>query len=222
MIPKIIHYCWFGGKPKPDDFYKWLETWKMHCPDYEIMEWNEDNFDVDMFHYTHEAYRTRDYAFVSDVCRIYALNKYGGVYLDTDVELRASFDDYLRLRAFASIERPLVGTSTIGASKEMPWLKEFLNYYQKTHFINIWGHTVRTPNTKILTRRVLPKVSLADWPTIFPRDFFCGVITPDGTPAATSNTVSIHHFAGSWLRKKTFRQRVTAIIDGLAIRYFGK
>lgn len=222
MIPKIIHYCWFGGKPKPNEFYKWLETWKAAMPDYEIMEWNEQNFDVNLCNYSREAYLTRNYAHVSDVCRVYALYKYGGVYLDTDVEVLKTFDPFLCLRAFASIERPLIGTAVIGSEAGIIWLDAFLKYYKKTHFINIWGHTVRTPNTKILTRRVLPKIGLADWPTIFPRDFFCGVINKDGVPVATDNTVAIHHFAGSWLRKKTIKQKITSIVEGFTIRYFKK
>ena len=222
MIPKIIHYCWFGGKDKPDEFHRWFEGWKELLPDYEFMEWNERNFDIRFCDYSREAYLTGNYAHVSDVCRVYALHRFGGVYLDTDVEVLKSFDPYLCLGAFASIECPLVGTAVIGSEPGAPWLTAFLDYYRHTHFINIWGHTVRTPNTKILTLRVLPKIPLADWPTIFPRDFFCGQPTADGTPSATVNTVAIHHFAASWRKKKTIGQKISSIAKGFKIRYFQK
>lgn len=219
MIPKIIHYCWFGGKPKPSEFYKWLETWKTVMPDYEIIEWNEENFDINFCNYSREAYLTENFAHVSDVCRVYALYKYGGIYLDTDVEIVKPFNNFLSLRAFVSIERPLIGTAVMASKAGMYWLERFLGYYKNTHFINIWGHTVRTPNTKILTYRVLPKIGLADWPTIFPRDFFAGIINKEGKAERTDNTVALHHFAGSWLRKKTKKQKITSIIEGLVIRY---
>ena len=100
MIPKIIHYCWFGGKPKPQKVIEYIETWKKFCPDYEIKEWNEDNFDVNMMPYTREAYKMKRFAFVSDVCRMYALAKFGGIYFDTDIEVKRSFDKLLSLHSF--------------------------------------------------------------------------------------------------------------------------
>ena len=85
MIPKIIHYCWFGGNPLPDEVKKYMETWKKYCPDYEIKEWNEDNFDLNAYPYVREAYDHRKFAFVTDVVRLYALYTEGGIYMDTDV-----------------------------------------------------------------------------------------------------------------------------------------
>ena len=143
----------------------------------------------------------------------------GGIYLDTDVEVIKSFDPFLGLMAFASIERPLVGTAVIGSRPHLPWTEAFLSYYKHTHFINIWGHTVRTPNTKLLTNKMLPKIPLADWPTIFPSDFFSGAIDKEGLPLVTANTVTIHYFTGSWLRNKTIKQKFKSLIDGFKIRY---
>lgn len=220
MIPKIIHYCWFGRKEKPVGFYRWYETWRQYLPDYKIIEWNESNFDINFCSYTREAYMTNNFAHVSDVCRIYALNKMGGIYLDTDVEVRKSFDPYLGLSAFVSIERSIVATAVIGSRAQLPWTEVFLSYYKRTHFINICGHTVRTPNTKLLTYKVLPKVPLEDWPTVFPRDFFCGEINGGGALFATDNTVAIHHATGLWVRKKTTVQKVTSIVEGIKVRYF--
>ena len=103
MIPRIIHYCWFGRKPKPEKVIEYINTWKEHCPDYEIIEWNEDNFDVNQMPFTREAYKTRKFAFVSDVCRLFALMKFGGIYMDTDVRVLKSFDDYINFKSFTML-----------------------------------------------------------------------------------------------------------------------
>lgn len=219
MIPKIIHYCWFGGKDKPAEFYKWFQTWKTLLPDYKFIEWNEQNFDVNFCSYSREAYHTRNYAHVSDVCRIYALYKLGGVYLDTDVEILKSFDPFLSLKVFLGVEQDLVGTGIIGSTPNNKCMEIFLNYYRRTHFINIWGHTVRTPNTKILSYVILPQVPISEYPTIFPRDYFCGINWVTKEAIVSENTVSIHHYAASWRRKKTIKQKITSIFEGLRIRY---
>ncbi|MCM1429790.1 MAG: hypothetical protein NC097_08370 [Clostridium sp.] len=219
MIPKTIHFCWFGKKSKPLGFDRFLETWHKHLPDYKFVEWNEDNFDVNMCDYSREAYLTSNFAHVSDVCRAYALYTCGGIYLDTDVQVLKSFNPYLALDSFVSAEGELIGTAVIGASKGAEWLKKLIDYYHDTHFINMWGHTVRTPNTKIIARSILPTLPPGKWPTIFPEDFFSGVRNDAAEIIASLNSVAIHHFAGSWIRKKTAAQRVKAIINGLKIRY---
>ncbi len=222
MIPKIIHYCWFGKKEKPENFKQYYRTWKLLLPDYEIKEWNEENFNVNYCNYSHEAYLTGNYAHVSDVCRLYALNKYGGIYLDTDVEVINSFDRFLSLDSFVSLEPPFIGTAVIGAEAGSQWIREFLRYYERNHFINMWGHTVRLPNTKILCRRIIPSLSVTALPTIFPAEYFCGIKLKNGSISAGENTVAIHHFAGSWLRNKTFSQKISSIINGFGIRYLKK
>ena len=97
MIPKIIHYCWFGGNPLPEDAQKCIASWKKYLPGYEIKEWNESNFDVNCCPYVSEAYQAKKYAFVSDYVRVYALYNYGGIYLDTDVEVKKSFNNFLNI-----------------------------------------------------------------------------------------------------------------------------
>lgn len=92
MIPKIIHYCWFGGKPLPDEVKYYISTWQKYCPDYEIKEWNESNFDVNQNQYCREAYETKKWAFVSDYARLKILYEYGGIYMDTDVEVCKPLD----------------------------------------------------------------------------------------------------------------------------------
>ena len=107
MIPKIIHYCWFGGKPKPLMIRQCIASWKKYMPDYEIVEWNESNFDINAVHWTKAAYEDGKYAFVADYVRFYALMLQGGVYLDTDVLLMKSFDGILNVGFFSALEFPL-------------------------------------------------------------------------------------------------------------------
>lgn len=140
MIPKIIHYCWFGGKEKPESVLAMIRSWKEYLPEYEIREWNESNFDVQGFSaFTREAYATRNYAHVSDVARLKALYDCGGIYLDTDVEVVGSFDPFLGCRSFCSAEHRFIGTGAIGAEKGSEWLYVFLNHYKSAHFITLWG-----------------------------------------------------------------------------------
>lgn len=220
MIPKIIHYCWFGKKEKPDDVLKMIDTWKKTLPDYEIMEWNESNFDINSFKFTREAYATRNYAHVSDVARLKALYEVGGVYLDTDVEVLKTFDPYLNCRSFCGAEHKWVGCGVIGAPKGTAWIGTFLDFYRKRHFINWWGHTVRTANTKLLTLKVWRHIPPCEAPLVYDIDVFCAKYWSTGEYVITENTVSVHHYACSWSRKKrTLGQRLSLIIKGLKMRY---
>ncbi len=158
MIPKIIHYCWFGGKEKPADVKQLIAQWHTLHPDYEIREWNESNFDVNQYAYTREAYATQNYAHVSDVARLYALYLHGGIYLDTDVEVVGSFDAFLRHRSFCCAEHKWLGTGVLGAQAQAYWVKLFLDYYASHHFITRWGHEKRTPNTKLFTLKIWPQI----------------------------------------------------------------
>ena len=105
MIPKIIHYCWFGNAPLPELAIKCISSWKRFCPDYEIKEWNEDNFDIACCPYVAEAYLKKKWAFVSDYARFWILYNYGGLYFDTDVELIKSIDDIVERGAFMGVEK---------------------------------------------------------------------------------------------------------------------
>lgn len=147
MIPKIIHCAWFGGKEKPEVVKKCIKSWKEHMPDYEIKEWNESNFDVNMFEYSKEAYNNKVWGFVADPIRIWALYNYGGIYLDTDVEVYKSFDDLLDNKFFIGFEQPhYFGNATIGAEKGNELLKEILDEYNKKKFVvkqNWWEYETR-------------------------------------------------------------------------------
>lgn len=119
MIPKSIHYCWFGGSPLPDDVKKYIESWKRFCPDYEIRQWNEYNFDVNENQYCSEAYRAKKWAFVSDYARLKILYDNGGIYMDTDVEVVRSLDPLLQYRAFSGFESEhAISTGAMGSIKK--------------------------------------------------------------------------------------------------------
>ena len=158
-IPQIIHYCWFGRNPLPNTAKKCITSWKKYLPDYEIKEWNEDNFDVNIIPYTEEAYNARKYAFVSDYARFWILYRYGGIYFDTDVEVVQSFDDILQRGNFMGCERSYQTASRkvnnetgvenssmtamglgvapglgIGAAPHLAIIKELMNSYNGQHF----------------------------------------------------------------------------------------
>lgn len=208
MIPKIIHYCWFGGKPLPEDAREYIETWKKFCPDYEIKEWNESNFDIDHYPFTREAYDAGKYAFVADVARLHALHEYGGIYLDTDVELLKSFDPFLRHQAFTGFEDATHLTTGIMASeKGGRWIKENLDYYRDRRFIKTDGTQDTLPNPEIITEHIRKKgllfnnsyQEIKNVVSVYPKDYFCPKSHVSGKTDITPNTVAIHYFAGSWL-----------------------
>ena len=114
MIPKVIHYCWFGGNHKSELINKCIESWKKYCPGYEIIEWNESNFDINICEYTKQAYDAKKYAFVSDVARLYIIYNYGGIYLDTDIELIRDFGDLLNYDAWFNWETERFIATSLG------------------------------------------------------------------------------------------------------------
>ena len=137
MIPKIIHYCWFGKGEKPKKIHKCINTWKEKCPDYQIIEWNENNFDVNKLRYTKEAYKAKKYAFVSDVARVKALYEYGGIYLDTDVIVYKSFDAVLDFKCVLGFEfGNYIATSFMACESKFYLMKEFYNLYTEKGVIN--------------------------------------------------------------------------------------
>ena len=208
MIPKIIHYCWFGRGKKPGLALKCIESWKKYLPDYEILEWNEDNFDLNMFPYAREAYDNRKFAFVTDVVRLYALSKMGGIYCDTDVEVLSSLDPFLTHYAFSGFENDKdIPTGLMASEKDGKWVNELLNYYNGRHFVKPDGSFDTTTNVKTITDitekfGLIRRNSFQDLPnlvTIYPKDYFCPKSYIDGKIYLTENTVCIHHFSGSWV-----------------------
>lgn len=204
MIPKIIHYCWFGKKEKPDSVKKCIQTWRKNCPDYIIKEWNEDNFDINIFPFVKEAYAVKKYAFVSDVARLYALIQDGGIYMDTDVRLVKSFDDFLIHKSFIGKEKPLLlSTAVIAAEKGSEWVKAFFKRYENQHFITKNGEFNDIPNTLSLSNFYNNRYpSIEQELIVYDIEYFCAKIFPSGEYLITDKTVAIHEFSGSWVDKK--------------------
>lgn len=216
MIPKIIHYCWFGRNPLPEDAKKYIETWKKFCPDYEIKEWNEDNFDLDLYPYAREAYNSRKFAFVTDIVRLYALYNEGGIYMDTDVEVTASLDKFLNHHVFSGFEDEThVPTGIIGSEKGSLWAKENLDYYIGRHFIKEDGTMDLQTNVITITNNMknhglIFNNKFQDLPgyfTVYPNDFFCPKDYYTEKIHRTKNTHAIHHFSRSWAKDETKWQR---------------
>ena len=208
MIPKIVHYCWFGKGPKNELAIKCIASWKKYLPDYEIKEQNEDNFDVNMFPYAKEALENRKFAFVTDVVRLYALYTEGGVYMDTDVEVLKTYDPFLHHHMFSGFETDgNVPTGMIAAEKGSVWAKELLDGYKSRHFVLEDGSFDMTTNTKVITDYMIKKGlvlnnTLQDFPglcTMYPFEFFCPKDHRTGLIKITKNTICIHHFSGSWI-----------------------
>ena len=207
MIPKIIHFCWFGGCPKPKLVQICIASWKKYLPDYKFIEWNEDNFDFDKYPYTRQALEYKKYAYVSDVVRLYALKEYGGIYLDTDVEILKSLDIFLKETAFSGFENDnLLTTGLIGAEKNSKWVNDMLKYYDNRSFLNKENKPILTPNTLIITELMKEKGFIINnsyqkkegYITYYPKDFFCPMDYVTQKIILTENTYSIHHFSGSW------------------------
>lgn len=207
-IPKVIHYCWFGRKTIPDRNKACIESWKKYCPDYEIVEWNEDNYDVRKNRYMGQAYEAGKYGYVPDYARIDILHQYGGIYLDTDVEMIRSFDELLPLEAFTSFEEyPTVNFGGgSGCVKGFPLLENILAFREKIDFINPDG----TYNTKTcgyyetvpLIREGLKltgKMQNVQGLTVLPSDYFHPKSSVTGQTTITENTYSIHQFNWSWV-----------------------
>lgn len=208
MIPKKIHYCWFGRGPKNELAVKCVESWKRVLPDYEIKEWNEDNFDINQNQYVKEAYEARKFAFVTDYVRLYALYHEGGVYMDTDVEVLKTYTPFLHHKAFSGFETDgNVPTGMMAAEKGSIWAKDLLDGYKDRRFMKSDGQPDMTTNTTVITLYMLSKGlvlnnTFQDFPelcTMYPADYFCPKDHRTGKIKCTKNTVCIHHFAGSWL-----------------------
>ncbi len=204
-IPRIIHYCWFGGE-MPLEIKKRIKSWRMALPEYEFVLWTEENFDVDYCRYSKEAYVHSKYAFVSDVARLYALSQYGGIYLDTDVDVLTSFDIMLENQGFAGFESSgRVGTCIIGAKKHNVQIERFLEVYRNKPFINADGSLDMTPNTLLFTRLLVNEglkarneIQTLNEFTIYPEEWFCPYDPWKNNTNVTKNTVSKHLFHDSW------------------------
>jgi len=228
MIPKIIHYCWFGRGQLPKLALKCIASWEEHLPGYTLKLWNEDNFDISSNPYVNEAYQARKFAFVTDYVRLFALYHEGGVYMDTDVEVLKSLDRFLSLPAFSGFESDgFVPTGIMASEKNGLWAKEQLEYYTNRHFLLPDGRLDMTTNTQIISGIMQANGFILkngyrvykDCMHIFPYDYFSPL--QYGKILLTENTHTIHHFASSWNpEKRKLKKFILKYILGGNITYF--
>lgn len=208
LIPKIIHYCWFGKKPLPDKHKKWMESWHKYCPNYEVVEWNENNYDIAKNMYMKQAYEREKWGFVSDVARLDIIYHCGGIYFDTDVELIDNIDDLLYQKGFVGFESDeYVATGLgFGAIKKLPIIKEILDFYEEIDFVDRNGKPNMTTcpvwQTKLLKQKGLitnGEYQIVDGLTIFPEKVLSGKSISTRRIRLAPYTKAIHHYDGSWL-----------------------
>ena len=215
MIPRIIHYCWFGGNPLPELAKKCIESWKKYLPDYEIREWNESNYNVTACDYAKEAYEEKKWAFVSDYARFDILYHHGGIYFDTDVELIAPIDDILQKGAFMGMEDDRCGVNSglgLAAEPHQQIYREILNRYKGRHFKSQSGVIDQLDVVKFVTPifqeygyQLEPKIQTVDGITIYPKEYFCPLDYATGQLHIGKNTRSIHHYTASWKSEKDLK-----------------
>ena len=219
MIPKIIHYCWFGGKPLPELAKKCIDSWKKYCPDYEIVEWNESNYDINKNSYISEAYEAKKWAFVSDYARLDIVYNYGGIYLDIDVEIIKPIDSFLNDQCFFAEEKKGLVATGIGfaAEKNHHAVKMMLQQYDGVHFKLGKDMYDTTPcpyrNTRALKRlgyKSKSEINFFDSVVVYPKEYFCPITYETGELEITENTVAIHHFNESWIdrKEKEFEKKI--------------
>ena len=225
-IPKIVHYCWFGKSEKTKKIKKCINTWKKILYDYEFIEWNESNFDINYNLYVKQSYELKKYAFVSDVARILALKKYGGIYLDTDVKVVKKFDDLLDSKCiFGFEERNRVATSFMAAEPNHPVFQEFLAYYDNLRFIMDDGNMDLTPNVNKLGRILEDKglnfngefQKLDDGVIVYPKEYFSPYDYINCINESNINKYCIHLFFVTWMPvqiriKKTLKKIIVKLI----------
>lgn len=228
-IPKIIHYCWFGRKEKPEKVKKYIDTWSI-LNDYKVIEWNEENFDINSCDFVKKAYKSKKWAFVSDYVRLKVLQEYGGIYLDTDVEVKKSFDELLSNNMFVSfIYDCSIGTAVIGAQKNNPIINELLSLYDEAKFIvnnnsvklvfKGYENQITNNNNDLFTAFLIKydekfklnnSIQYLDKITIFPKEYF---------ERKTKNKeidFTEHHCYGSWYKDNpNYRSKVAILINNI-------
>lgn len=217
-MEKIIHYCWFGREPLNEMALKCIESWKHFFPDYKIIQWNEDNFDITQISFMENAYRDKKWAFVSDVARLIVVYNYGGIYFDTDVEVIKSYKDILdlELSGFCGFEKDgCVNTGLgFGAQKGHPFLKKLIELYKDIDYESYREH-ISDIACPILTTRLLQdkgliqndKYQLVEQFNIYPSEYFAPMDYNTGKMRYSNNTHSIHWYSSSWLDDYTKKEQ---------------
>lgn len=210
-IPKIIHYCWFGNKPLPKLERRCIESWKKYCPEYKIKRWSENNFDVNQIPYIQQAYRAGKYAFVSDYARFSVLEKYGGIYLDTDVELIRPLDEIIAKGSYVGCEKDfdegirLAPGLGIAAPPHNNLIHEIISFYNTLDFVRKDGTLNQTTIVQYTTElfqkhglKNIPGIQKIEDFYVYPKEYFCPQHPETGKLHITPNTYSIHHYSASW------------------------
>ena len=217
-IPKIIHYCWFGGKEIPDFLKKCMESWYKLCPDYEIRRWDENNFDVSKYPFTKQAAENKKYGFITDVARLDILYEYGGIYMDTDVKLLKSFDDLLFNKGFVGVERwgNINSGGGIGAVPHHPMIREMLDYRLKYPFIFEDGtQNIETNGLYETTpfvrhgMRIDNTLQIINGMTVYPASVFHPYDYMSCEEKIEDNTVAVHYFYGGWMEEEDRKNRAS-------------
>ena len=238
---KVIHYCWFGRKSLPSLALKCIDSWRKYLPEYEIKEWNEDNFDVNLIPYIKEAYQAKKYAFVSDYARFWVLYHYGGIYFDTDVEVIRPLDSIIACGPFMGCENAidiLKGKTSllvnpglgIGVYPHHPFYKEMLDLYATLKFVDDKGHlnlnTIGCYTTDLVRKYGFKdemKIQRVIDISIYPVDYFSPISVDDSKLRITENTYTIHHFAQSWQSPfRIYARRLILFVGGERLKRFLK
>lgn len=228
MIPKKIHYCWFGGNPIPEKDQKFIESWKKFCPDYEIILWNESNYDVSKNKYMKDAYDAKKWGFVPDYARLDIIYTHGGIYLDTDVEIIKSFDELLDNEAFMGFEgaNDIAPGLAFGAVPGHPGIKKLRDMYDEVSFYNEDNTMNLTPSPIMATNLLVKNGAVINDKkqevlgiTIYPTEYFAPFDNSRGRLNCTENTMSIHWYNMSWVDDfyKKWKKR-----ERMLVRIFGK
>lgn len=232
MIPKVIHYCWFGGNPLPKDVKKCIKSWKKYAPDYEIIEWNECNFDINCHPFVKTAYEAKAWAFVSDFARLKVIYDNGGIYFDTDVELVKNPDFLLENQCYIGVQQygHLCTTGLgFGAVKSSPVVLKMMKQYDNITYSDEIKTKIACPflNDEIMKAyRYEPTLEVwsTDELTVFPERFFDPYPSGAGENLYCNDTVSIHHYSASWGNKKhRFKRKIARLLgeqNVLAIKKF--
>jgi len=250
MIPKIIHYCWLSDQEYPKHIQENIASWKTMLPDYEFILWDTERFELSESAWVQEAFENKKFAFASDFIRLHALYFYGGIYLDTDVEILKSFDDLLSLPYFiGSQHNDLVEAAVLGSEKGLSWILNCMQYYDKRPFIKDDGNFDMLVLPSIIQSQIECKRNLKvmedeearthqqlplnnETLYLFPFDYFCAKNYETGKISITDNTYTIHHFNSAWLpffskiRRKLIRtigiQKTEGLIDLIGLRKLAK
>ena len=233
MIPKVIHYCWFGDSPIPEKYLQYMESWEKYCPDYEIKKWDASNFDYSINSYCKEAYESKQWAFVSDYARLYIIYHYGGVYLDTDVELLQSLTPLIEDgEGFIGFQNAMEINTGLGfaAASGNDCIKKMLDIYERRKFYLSDGSINRVPCPAANTVGLMSKglkigekhshhIQQLEGIKVYPEEFFNPLNADTQKLSVTNNTYTIHHYTASWLGNGSkIKQKIKKLIPDCLLK----